>query len=725
MNEKLSLQDLVDLLSKKAKITKKDADAFFRELFQLILERIFDNDFVKIKDFGTFKLISVSSRESVNVNTGEKIEIPSHYKLSFIPDKVLKNLVNKPFSQFETILLEDGVVFEATVDSEDDLDGDESVEIAEVDIDKSKSDADIVNEAEKSIDDESVSLNSNRKLEVKEQNTQDTENPKSSNSRPSVNQVYPKSFVYTYTTSSSQENTGSIILTVPKDDLQVGTSVSKTEDQTTLQEVQGKKEFPIELKDLPDIPVINNDGTSVAIDEEKTVSGENKIEEIIVPEIEESESLSESILESEKKSEQPKIPVLENEEPLVVPLIKNIIADDIELESDFESEIETEEDVIIPVPITEKVVKDEEEQVLSQETSVKVVSKPVFSNEDPERPLFPGEDDEEIIDDLSFVPLSKKLSKGESDILDEEHGHTEPVNKHSFAGNNKPTEIRSVSFSDTIDPVDIPYTDYNNHGGSSKLRKWLPVILFFLVIVGFLAYGLVKMLRKPYDYEYNLGRTNLSLSDTLPLVDEVSPQVQTTDALLDSMKSVQRGLVEDTVKPVKQEPIVAISQQPEVKEEVKTVASNIVGEADSLTTELINNEKNSFVISDKLKFVILNKGEYHLQKYADENKKEIIGALPSQAVKVDGNTNKVSKPQYSTIRRGTTLRTMAATYYGSPDYWVYIYQANKNNIANPNNVPIGTRLLIPSLSDYGVFNPKDAKAIETAKSLEAKILKKR
>lgn len=68
---------------------------------------------------------------------------------------------------------------------------------------------------------------------------------------------------------------------------------------------------------------------------------------------------------------------------------------------------------------------------------------------------------------------------------------------------------------------------------------------------------------------------------------------------------------------------------------------------------------------------------------------------------------------------------MAATYYGSPDYWVYIYQANKNNIANPNNVPIGTRLLIPSLSDYGVFNPEDAKAIETAKSLEAKILKKR
>lgn len=107
MNEKLLLQDLVVLLAKKSGITQKEADRFFRELFQLILESIYENDIVKIKDFGTFKLVKVNSRESVNVNTGEKIEIPAHYKLSFAPDKSLKELVNEPFAHFESVVLDD------------------------------------------------------------------------------------------------------------------------------------------------------------------------------------------------------------------------------------------------------------------------------------------------------------------------------------------------------------------------------------------------------------------------------------------------------------------------------------------------------------------------------------------------------------------------------------------------------------------------------------------
>lgn len=721
MNEKLSLQDLVDLLSKKAKITKKDADSFFREFFQLILERIFDNDFVKIKDFGTFKLISVSSRESVNVNTGEKIEIPSHYKLSFIPDKVLKNLVNKPFSQFETILLEDGVVFETSVEDDEDIDESEVVESTEVNIDNKEDDADIVNEAGQPTKVESVSENSNIKLEVKEKDTRDTENSKISKPKPSGNQLYPRSFVYTYTSSSSEQNTGSITLTVPKDDLQVGAPASKTEKEALLQEVQEKKEFPIELKDLPAIPVIDDD-SSVDLHEETVVSSENRVEEIITTEIK--ESLPEPELEDEVK-EQSETSVSENEVSLSASLIKDIIADDIELESDFDSEIETEEDVIIPVPVVEKNIKAEVEKQSSTDDVPQKTSKSTFSNQDPERPLFPGEDEEDIIDDSSFVPLNKKLSKEESDIVGEEKDVIETLNARSFAGNNKPTEIRSVSFTDTIDPVDIPYTDYSSQGGISKLRKWLPVILFFLVIVGFLTYGLVKMLTKPYDFEYNLGRTNLSAVDSTTTDENTSSSAQVTDALLDSMKRVQRGLVEDTVKPMKQEPIVAIAQKPEVKQAVESTTTNVVGDADSLTTELINAEKNGFVISDKLKFGILNKAEYHLQKYADENRKESIGTVSSQPTNPDVKTGTASKPQYSTIKRGTTLRTMAATYYGSPDYWVYIYQANKNNIANPNNVPIGTRLFIPSLADYGVYNPKDSKAIQTAKNLETKILRQR
>lgn len=127
MNERLTLQDLIDLLAKRQEITKKDAENFLRELFTVIAETIEKNDSVKIKDFGTFKLVKVNSRKSVNVNTGEAIEIAAHYKLSFTPDKMLREAINLPFAHFESVILEDGVSFEdITIESEDSEEGNDT-----------------------------------------------------------------------------------------------------------------------------------------------------------------------------------------------------------------------------------------------------------------------------------------------------------------------------------------------------------------------------------------------------------------------------------------------------------------------------------------------------------------------------------------------------------------------------------------------------------------------
>ena len=115
MSERLTLQDLVDLLSDKQGITKKDAENFIREFVDLTSETIYGNDFVRIKDLGTFKLTSVKPRRSVDVNTGEAIEIAAHYKLSFTPDKVLREAVNRPFAHFESILIDEEVSFEDKV----------------------------------------------------------------------------------------------------------------------------------------------------------------------------------------------------------------------------------------------------------------------------------------------------------------------------------------------------------------------------------------------------------------------------------------------------------------------------------------------------------------------------------------------------------------------------------------------------------------------------------
>ena len=123
MNEKLNIQDLIDLLAEKHGMSKKNADSFVKEFFQLIEEALEKDKYVKVKGLGAFKLIDVESRESVNVNTGERFEIQGHTKVSFTPEPALKDLINKPFSHFETVVLNDNTVLEDTpVDDSDNED---------------------------------------------------------------------------------------------------------------------------------------------------------------------------------------------------------------------------------------------------------------------------------------------------------------------------------------------------------------------------------------------------------------------------------------------------------------------------------------------------------------------------------------------------------------------------------------------------------------------------
>ena len=114
MNEKITLQDLINSFSEKQGMNKKDAEAFVRTMIELIEEALTTEKYVKVKGFGTFKLTEVDSRESVNVNTGERIEIQGHTKVSFTPDATMKELINKPFSHFETVILNEGVELEDT-----------------------------------------------------------------------------------------------------------------------------------------------------------------------------------------------------------------------------------------------------------------------------------------------------------------------------------------------------------------------------------------------------------------------------------------------------------------------------------------------------------------------------------------------------------------------------------------------------------------------------------
>lgn len=132
MNEKITLQDIINLLCEKQGMTPKDAETFVRTMFDLIEEALTNEKYIKIKGLGTFKLTEVNSRESVHVNTGERIEIQGHSKVSFTPDTSMKELINKPFSHFETVVLNEGVELEDTVIEEEGTP--ESTEVSETTI---------------------------------------------------------------------------------------------------------------------------------------------------------------------------------------------------------------------------------------------------------------------------------------------------------------------------------------------------------------------------------------------------------------------------------------------------------------------------------------------------------------------------------------------------------------------------------------------------------------
>ena len=121
------IQALATYVAVKHGIKLTDAQHFITELFSLLGEALRNDRMVKVKGLGTFKVIDVKDRESIDVNTGERIVIEGRGKITFTPDTVIKDLVNKPFAQFETVVLNDGVDFSEIDDTDNAVDDDRTV----------------------------------------------------------------------------------------------------------------------------------------------------------------------------------------------------------------------------------------------------------------------------------------------------------------------------------------------------------------------------------------------------------------------------------------------------------------------------------------------------------------------------------------------------------------------------------------------------------------------
>lgn len=142
---KNSLNGLADKLAEKSGLSQIEAELFIRKMFDVCHQGLAADKIVKMRWLGTFKVTSVKDRESVDVNTGERIVIEGRDKISFTPDNILKEIVNKPFAQFETVIVNDGVDFES-IDKkyEDSLEDEEQEESLE----KPKSIIEVVEPAE-------------------------------------------------------------------------------------------------------------------------------------------------------------------------------------------------------------------------------------------------------------------------------------------------------------------------------------------------------------------------------------------------------------------------------------------------------------------------------------------------------------------------------------------------------------------------------------------------
>ena len=114
MNDRLTYLQLIDAVAHRQGMSKKRTEQFIREFFALIQESLIKDSYVRIKGLGTFRLIEVQHRDSVDVHTGDKINIQGHTKIVFTPERPLKEKINLPFANFETVLLNDESLLENT-----------------------------------------------------------------------------------------------------------------------------------------------------------------------------------------------------------------------------------------------------------------------------------------------------------------------------------------------------------------------------------------------------------------------------------------------------------------------------------------------------------------------------------------------------------------------------------------------------------------------------------
>jgi len=497
MKEKLTLQDLVDLLAKKTSLTKKEADAFFRELFAVIIDDVFNEEPVKIKDFGTFKLTKVSSRESVNVNTGEKIEIPAHYKLSFLPDKSLKSLVNKPFAQFETTLMEDGVSFDSIEESEEPAESPEEEDTATDEVEVVQQ---VKEEQPTAVKEEVV---------AKEKGKSEDENVTEIIELPIAS---PYSSVYNVSVTG-ESSSDAVTFVLPKDNItyeQVepkAVVVEKPENET-------KEEVISEQDDVKAVEITDE------IIEQPVVAEEPEADKVVMDlDIEGLDVSLGGTIPFEPEKIQEKIDQLQK--AIEVLSKAKIHSEQLKAEAEAKAKIEEQRQQ------AQKELEEAEAARLKAEAEAKakVVSEEVTP------------------DPVVYEDVTEEIRK------DAEAKDIEILNKLEPVDGSEPSIVfDKEKAADTPEDYDEDYYSYYQESNWVRIRRRLPIILFLLIIIGFGAFYFKELFNNEKSV-YIPGDKALTESDTLPYIHEgITPFANDTNVSdLSSMLIDSDSLSKSTV----------------------------------------------------------------------------------------------------------------------------------------------------------------------------------
>lgn len=629
MKEKLVLQDIVDLLAKKTSLSKKEADAFFRELFSAIIDNVFNDDTVKIKDFGTFKLTKVSSRESVDVNTGEKIEIPAHYKISFLPDKALKTLVNKPFAHFETTLLEEGVSFDIEESEEPvDLTEDEDTSLDETDVSK------IADEATKEIEDipeheviESDIKDVDTKKPIK---TDENKEATSSKGIKAEASPYPtQSFVYTYTSDSKTEEDSSVTIVVPTEKI---TSPSTSEKINAKEEDWKPVTENFNVKYVAETDATKDNGLSgnTPIEINKVQEKIDQLKEAIGS-LTKANSKTDFFDEESSKEEQTKDIELENglsEEEIGKPISRN---NDEKQESDIIDKFN------IAHPTESNINEDSD-----VDNSESITSSEGFDYED------------------TTPASSQSLEEDENPFLLEKQGADE-------------TPDEKESDEEYLDEYE--FQDYYKETAFSRIRKKIPVIVILLAAIGVGGYQFYKLFNVKYSYENYRGyRDYPAMSDSLENESETIISPDSLNSIF-STTDKQEEIDDQTSTELLPSPISDMQ------------SGNPPSDPNILDVTDIVSDSFEKIISDNLKIGVINKAHYIRNKEYEEGaisslpnislpRKETVqpkGSLRNIASRYYGSgsfwvyiyeENKAKIPDFNNLGIGTELTIPNLSKYG-------------------------------------------------------------